>query len=482
MTARSHAATLLRNTSVLSLGNVLSPMASMVLVLAIGRWRGPEELGVYSLAMAVFLFGEGLAALGLPVVVTREVAATPGRAGAYFVAGTAVAGAIVGGLVALAVPLLFLAGGATPLTLTLAFLVASFLPSVVTAMGVGVLLGLERVADFVCIDFVERLARAVAGTALVCTGHGIVAVAALTALLRVVAAAAYLGALRRAGVGFPPRDRVLCASLRHEVPVVGTIPVLNALYARVDMLVLGALASLGDVGHYGAALRIVDVMRSFPAAFGRALYPRLSRLWSADRPGFRGEAAVAARPLLIAIGAAVLVVHACATDVVALLFGPAFAPAAAALRALAWLLPPYALACLLSTVLFASAHQADDLRANLVCLAVAPALQAVLVVRHGLRGACAATLLAMLLYAALQYAFVRRRTGSPGLVPLLAKLGLALALGVATIHGLGHRPGPLGAAGGLAAFLLGLLLTGLLSRSDLVTLRRAVRAPAECGS
>ena len=46
-----------RNFAFIAVSNVLAPLFSLVLVLAISRFQGVEVLGKYSLLMSVFVFG-----------------------------------------------------------------------------------------------------------------------------------------------------------------------------------------------------------------------------------------------------------------------------------------------------------------------------------------------------------------------------------------------------------------------------------------
>src|SRR5262245_62734756 len=68
------------NFAFIAASNLLSPLFSLILVLAISRLQGVEALGKYSLLMTVFVFAMSVAGFGLQVVVTREVARAPGAA------------------------------------------------------------------------------------------------------------------------------------------------------------------------------------------------------------------------------------------------------------------------------------------------------------------------------------------------------------------------------------------------------------------
>ena len=60
-----------RNFFYLTVSNLLSPLFSMALVLAISHLQGVEMLGKYSLLMTVFILGQACGSLGLPVIITR---------------------------------------------------------------------------------------------------------------------------------------------------------------------------------------------------------------------------------------------------------------------------------------------------------------------------------------------------------------------------------------------------------------------------
>lgn len=469
-------ASVLKNASILTVSNVLTPIASMVLVLTIGRLRGAEELGAYSLVMAVFALFESLAALGLPVVVTREVAKRPKEAASQFAAGCAVGLGIVGVLLLLAGPAVLVWGGGSRVSVAMAIMALAVLPSVITAFGTAVLLALEHVTDFVSIDLVERTARAGLGSTAVVLGFGIVAVAWITLALRVLAALAYLVQLRRRGVAPTlPVERAAARGLLREVPVLGMIPLVNALYARADIFVLSLLVPLADVGLYGAALRLVDIARTFPSAFGRALYPMLSRLAGSPDGALRNALHRATRHLLLVTGAAVVALSGLADEVIPLLYGADFAAAAPPLRVLAWGLLPYAIACTVSNVLFASGWQVADLRVNVICLLVTPLLQLALVPALGIQGAAIAMVLGMALYGTLQWFFLRRLVLDPGFGGLVLRIGL-VTLGACVVARVAGDHDVAGTLAGLAAYGLGLGLSGLLTRDDRSEMRELLSA------
>jgi O-antigen/teichoic acid export membrane protein len=468
-----------KNFAFIATSNLLAPIFSLVLVLAISHYQGVDALGKYSLLMSVFVFGMSAAGFGLPVVITREVAQSPDEAGRWFVNAAALSMGLAVPLVALACLAFGMGGRDGDMALALGLAALTVLPSAVTQCAEAVLLAHERARDFVLINLCETAVRAVIGTGLVLTGFGVVAIAALLLALRAATAAAFVMALRRRGVLIPLRiDRRLSSRLAGYVPVTGLIPVVNALYARADVFLLSSLGTWRDVGLYSAALRLVDLARTIVPAYARAVYPVLARLRAAGGEQYAAAARRITRDGLVLATPIALGLYACAGPLIRLLFGEAVAPAADILRILAWTVIPFALAIVLAQVLFAADRQAVDLGVNVVSMAVSLAGAVVLVPRYGAKGAAIAALAASTVYAALQYAGVVRWAASLRIGPDVRGLTVATGAALLGLQATAWAAPVLGAALALALFGSGVVVLGVVSREDLRRLgSRAVGAP-----
>jgi O-antigen/teichoic acid export membrane protein len=73
-------------------------------------------------------------------------------------------------------------------------------------------------------------------------------------------------------------DRHLAASMLREAAPLAVVIILGLLRQKLDALLLTALATQTDVGIYGAALRVHEVLITFPALFVALLYPVFSKL------------------------------------------------------------------------------------------------------------------------------------------------------------------------------------------------------------
>jgi O-antigen/teichoic acid export membrane protein len=458
---------LYKNFALLTASNLLTPLFTMALVLAISRLQGVEILGKYSLMMTVFVVGQSCVSLGLPVVITREVAKHPGDAGRYFVSACAVTFAIAG--VAIALALVALRWQVDfDLRTALSLVLLSLLPSVVTLCGEAVLLAFERARDLVVISFTETAARALIGTVLVFLGGGIVSLALSLLALRLLAGVAFLAMLRRRRVVFTRGfDTVLCARLARDIPVLGSIPIVNSLYARADVFLLTWLGTWTDVGLYSAALRLVDVARTIAPAYSRALYPVLARLRAESTGEFAALARRSIRDIMLLVLPIVLVLSGFARPLIVALYGERLAAAADVLRILAWSLVATTLATTLAQILFAAKLQAIDLRVNIIATAFIALAGGMLIPRWGAAGAALAVLLSSGLYAGLQYFFVRRAVTDPAALALLAKLAAVAAAGTVAMAFASTAPMLGAGAGAVAAYAVAIWATRILGRDDI---------------
>ncbi len=459
---------LLKNFSFLTISNLLMPIASMALVVAISRLGGVEMLGEYSYLLTFFFIGQTCATAGLQIIVTRDVAREPAAAGAYFAAACWIGVLATTVLSLVLLPAFMWAVPATATRVGLVLTAAAIFPTVVITFGESVLLAFERAADFVVIELVEVAVRAVVATALVLLGYGIVVIATVILACRLGTAAAIVASVRRRGAAISFRiDRERFRQLAQEVPIVGAIPIVNAFYWRSDTLLLTSLRGLADVGFYGAATRILDVTRSMPQAYARALYPLLSRLHHQDPDEFLRLCQQSLTWVLAGTVPLSLVISGLADQIITLLYGAQLAPAADGLRVLAWVIVPYSLANTLAQILCASRNQAADLKVNLIATSASVAMNLVLIPRLGFVGTSIAALLTVSLHVSLQYWFVKRRVHDPGV------LGPFLRIAVATCGAWMAlwctRPwSPLFASGvGVVAYALGLWFLGILTRDQM---------------
>ena len=468
---------LAKNFVFLMASNVLSPVFSMVLVLAISRLRGVEMLGKYSLVMTVFIVGQQCAALGLPILITREVSKRAALAGHYFMNACVLTSALVAVALVAGLPIVWSSLDDHEMRIAMSLTLLSLLPSVPMAYGEAVLLAFGRAADYVTVGLAENVARAILGTVLVLSGYDVAAIAGALLAMRILAGAVLVSILRRRGVSFALRfDRALWRDLLGHVPVLGSIPIVNQIYARSDIFLLTYFGSWRDVGLYSAGLRLVDLARTLPTAYSKAIYPVLARVHGQSAEEFATVTRRFLRHGLLLMAPLTIVLCGGSQVLITAFYGQNAAGGEASLATLSWTLLPLMIAAVLAQSLFSAGRQAIDLRVNVISTILNVPSNVVLIRLMGATGAALAMLLSMTVYATLQYHWTRRHVIDPDAIPQVAKIG-AVTLASVLVVGALFRTGPVVALiAGLATYAAAVVALGLVTRDEIGEWRTRVES------
>lgn len=269
---------MLERTSWLVGGRLASDVMALVFYIALARVFGQDGIGDYSFAFAIAAFlGLGVE-LGLPSLLTREIARRPQRVHAY-----------VGSVMALQAGLaLFLAGGAFllcrvsgfsgPLTalVLLAFADAAF-------RGTGrsfaaYLEGVEAMDRTALLEVFSRMAVVGIGMALLLGGASLPVIM----LAHALGGGLYLGlayhwVAERFGRPRPSFDpHLLKRTIIAALPFVASVA-LYELYAKIDIVMLHRWIGNAEAGLYAVAVRLATAPIALSFLAGVAMYPALSR-------------------------------------------------------------------------------------------------------------------------------------------------------------------------------------------------------------
>jgi O-antigen/teichoic acid export membrane protein len=347
---------IVRNWSLLAGSQVVASLIAMATMVVVSRTLGDAEFGRLYLALTL-TYIVGLAVdFGLSQVVTRAVARDRGLARPYFVRAALVVGAM--GVCLYFLTLGFaVALGYTPEVQSLAAIFA-FL---IVAEGFSQILGaLFQAHEQMLVPVLARVTVNAISLALVVplllNGHGAHAVAAVIVIAAVLRAALQAVAVRRLE-GFrlpappPPPWRGL---LRAGLPFLAAQE-LGLFAYRVNVVILGRMASEATVGWYGAATRVMEALNFIPLLLTTATFPVLSRLWVNSQSEF-GVTVRKTLDLVLVIAVPVtIILFTLAEDIVGALFTlQSYAPAVPILRiqalSLALMFVDYLLVCALMAI------------------------------------------------------------------------------------------------------------------------------------
>jgi O-antigen/teichoic acid export membrane protein len=453
------------NSAALIAAQVGTRLASLVVVLLIGRLLGPDGLGLYAMAGAVAALALVAADAGIDTVTIRAMAT--GQPAAPY----------LGALLPLRLALVAIAAaGATAAALAFGYPPAAVaLAAWVTLAGglemtAGALRAALRAAETMVSEAVlivaGQLLRAVGISLALLAGFGLHGLGLGWTLASLGSlAVAGLAVAQRHGLPRPRLDpRLWAATARETAPVTAWL-LLTQIGTRSDSIIIGLTWTASEAGRFHAAAGVLSGLSAAIIMIVAALYPPLvranhdgdpRRLWALAEPVLAGGLALA---LVIAILAPLAI-----DPLLLLLLGDRFLEAGPALTILRWALPAIVITSVAGVVVRARGHDRPLAWIALAGALVSLTLNLLLIPTYGARGAAGSTVAAEVVMAGLGLAILRawhlplgRAVGGGLSLGLLAGgIGLAAALPLATVWWQAAAVGAAGAglvlalAGGLA--------------------------------
>jgi O-antigen/teichoic acid export membrane protein len=402
-----------RNAAAIALARVISSGAQFLWQIVLGRALGEALYGVYGAVGALFSIGVTIASFSLSLIVIREAARRPERAGAIW--GAALFIQTLTGLIAY----IGMVGASLGYDETIrAYAALAGLSLFLDTAGTHAsdqLLARERMVSVSAVEIAHILVRLGLAAAALSLGWGLTGAYLATLVAGAGRMAALIALLWGGGVRprFPIDWATAGALLRDAAPLT-LYAFIGMTYTQIDRLIIAAALTDADAGHLTAAMVIVigtvEVLNSTVLV---ALYPMLSRAAEGT-----GEAArfitsrLAAFTLLMGIplwlGAALF-----APLVIVPLFGERFAPAAEILRVLMGFTVVTMIANVYAQHMFAHNRQRVLVVFRVIGLAVKLTLMVLLLPLLGVVGAAVASLLSELgVLALLVRDFRRERTAA----------------------------------------------------------------------
>lgn len=419
---------ILANTFYLSIADIGSKLASIVLYVVMARKLGDEKFGVFTFAFSIATLATTFGGFGQATILTREVARDRSRVHDYLANTLGLMAAVTVPALLLAGVVLSAAGTDGETRATLALLGAGVTADLLCAACYATFQAFERLGAIPTIQISQRVVTAAVGVAALANGAGVTAVAAVYAATSTLAFVVALVVVRRLA---RPRLRISPARwlplMRAAAPV-GLAAVFFTVLFRLDMIMLGSFKSRADVGEYGAAYRILEATLFLSWAVTGAFYPVFSRLGPSSEPPLRAVferslKLLTSLTLPLAVAAAAL-----GEPLVRLLYGPEFEEAGRALVLLAAtiaLYPP----CYLAGMLLVSQDRQRVITWTYGMAALGNVLlNLVLIPRWSLHGAAVATSVSQLAVAVVLLAAAQRVTGPLRWAATLVTPAVAAAL------------------------------------------------------
>jgi O-antigen/teichoic acid export membrane protein len=471
-------------------------VARLLFLFVAGRLFGPAPFGAYVLAVAAVELAVSVGSLGMKKVIFQLLDAERGEGGrgrppAHVVLDAALLVALASALLAagmmaaaLLLPPPALPGGAAAALLALAPMVAgqSLLDLFLAATRWNHAIRWEVLARSI-VEPYALLAGAAAAWALGLTGEGLL----IGYWCGTLAALAYAVAGARRTFGrfalsdWRPDRRRLWTTFRGAASNTAT-DLLNALYTRVDLWLVGLLLGTRAAGIYGMAKQIAVPIRQVRQSFDGLLIPLVARTLAARGASGAAEALASATRLILAIQLPLLVALYAAGGTLLAWLGAGFAAAYWPVLALAAAETLQA-AFSVGDLVFVYLKPRLGLWLTLGSIAIGVAAALLLIPRWGVAGAALSVLAAYGVRAVWRslvlrgrFQFVVPHTHHVGPFAAAAA-GLATAAAARTLSG-GIAADALALAAGLAAYGAMLLLWLRLKRESLSLTGFSAESPA----
>lgn len=326
-------ARVLRNLSILGLSQGIGIGISVITVGILSRALSLEDFGAFNYAFAFLSLGLVLADPGLNTILVRDAAQAPAHEAPLIQQAIGLKLALALGITALvwAGAFLFLEGSVRTACLIISAIIplqAFSLTSVTMQVRVQVTRGViaelsNRVPGFALMLAALALGWGLSGVVASLVFGELTGLVAITALTWTIVA---------------PRPR---CDLRAWKPLlragltIGGAAIVSTLVSRVDFVMLERMSSLQELGYYGAAYRLPQLLERVPMLALATLFPLMARLALEDRAQLKAVYRWATlRAALVVIPLAGVAV-AFAPSILRGWQGEAYAPAAPAMR---WLL------------------------------------------------------------------------------------------------------------------------------------------------
>lgn len=401
-----------RNTIIQFVGKIGSTMLGLMTVAMIQRYLEPAGFGAYTTAMAYLGFFSVLADLGLYLLLARELAkpgADPDRVAGNLLGLRWVS---VGTILGLGVALVFVFPYDENIRQAVVAGVLAYVAIAAIQLLIAVYQNRLAMRRVVIGELISRGIWLVGTWIVVATGRGLAEFMAVIVVANIVFLAILWISARRF-VSLRPRfEWTYWRYLLAETWPIAVSVVLNLIYFRADTLILAWLRPAYEVGLYGAAYKVLEILNTFPLMFVGLLLPALGLAYAShDRERFirlyqRGFELLTMAALPLVVGGWIL-----AEPILVFIGQAGYAPAAPILRLLLIAVAALYLNSLSGHVVTVIGRQRQMVWSYLTVAIIGLAAYFILIPLYGPRGAAIGTIITESITALVGAVMVFRTVG-----------------------------------------------------------------------
>ncbi len=326
--------TIAKNVGVMMASQLVTWVLAFVLAIYLPRYLGAESVGAISIANSIWMIMGVLITFGMDTHLTKVVASRPEKTSEILGTSLAIRAAFF--VAACVVVALYLWGlnYSTETMYVTAITGAAFFLMGITATISAVLSGLERMEFISLSNIVSKAVITGVTILLIFLDAGLYPIVSVNIIGAIVAIAIQGYSLsRQHKLRLRFRWSEARAMLGSSAPYLITALAI-VVYQQMDKLFISSMVDTRTVGWYGTAMNLFGTLMFIPVVFGNVIFPALSRSYSAATHHVN---LIAQRSFdlmflfSVPLGLGMVVIS---KPLIALLYGPEFAPSAGVLAML----------------------------------------------------------------------------------------------------------------------------------------------------
>ncbi len=473
---------ILANLLLLGTNQIGTWLLSMVSLVLIGRYLGPDSLGQLALAGALVAVVGLFINLGMDTLMVRTVARSPERAAELISAVLVVRLILAAPLLACLYVYMAAAHLDRDIRLATFFLALSMLVTSLAGPYISAMQGRERMGFPAVMNLLMNLLDLVLVAVVIRMHGGVVLFTALCIPVAVASTMLNIAWAQRLARLSLRTTRIAVAAVVRGGFVFWANSVFLTIYIFIDSVILGSLAGTEAVGIYAPALRLFSVALFLPGIVGAATLPLLSRL---GVEGGNDFLRVGRQTLtLLLVGAVPLTVGLATSSgfLISTVYGPSYATSVPVLVLVSLSVAPTFLNVQASQTLIAQDRQGRWTVVLALSCVINPLLNAILIPfsehhwHNGALGAALALLTTEIMMMLYSIVILRKMLLHPTVRRALLVTLIAAMVQISLIRlGWGLWP-PITQVIALVGFAVPALVFGALPRSEPAPLLRLFRA------
>jgi O-antigen/teichoic acid export membrane protein len=432
----SSAKRIARNTSLLTIGQIISYGESAIYAILVARYLGAEGLGILNFGVSLIAIFSVIVNFGLGTLTTREVARDRSKASKYLANVIPIQVLLAFTSISLIVVLVNAIGYPQQTIYVVYILSVGLIVSTLSSLFLAIFQAFEEL-KFQAMVLVITSVAALCGALIVIQLHLNVVAFALFALVSSGIGLAFVYAIcvRRFFKPYLEADFDFWRSALKEAWPMAATAMSVMIFFRIDVVMISLIQGTTAVGFYSIAYTLSEASLVVPSMFVVSLLPILSKLHQDPKQSFQDTCAQVIRYLLYLALPMALFVTMWAKPIVSFLYGARFDPSVAALQILIWSAAIMYVSMVLGTALVAANLQKLSMKLNLLQAALNISLNVLLIPKYSYFGASFATVVAVACGLALGFFFLGRNGFALGLrgTSLPPFFGLAVIVAISAL-------------------------------------------------